>query len=253
MQIEGEYADDSGGANLKDNQNGSSGGLDVGDTGTAWMEYKSVKLSNLDELIVRYAGKSAASINVSLEKSAASGLIASKTVGASGGWSTWAEAKLDLDNEAIDAAQRAGKLDEYGCATIYIQTNGVNLDYFRLNYIKNNDDEPYLIQKLLNKTNGRVKATLKYRGSTLAEDVLMVSSVEGKADTTKTITVRGSGEYEIKTGAEPNDVVNIYVCKTLDDTKLLSQKAQITYQEPVDSKIVVYALTRMQLAVIIPH
>ena len=48
MQIEGEYADESNGADLTDAQSGTSGGRDAGSTGNTWIEYKSVKLSNLE-------------------------------------------------------------------------------------------------------------------------------------------------------------------------------------------------------------
>ena len=57
MQVEGEYADNGNGADLTDAQSGTSGGLDAGSTGDAWIEYKSIKLSNLNSLKVRYAGK----------------------------------------------------------------------------------------------------------------------------------------------------------------------------------------------------
>ncbi len=57
------------------------------------------------------------------------------------------------------------------------KTNGINLDYFRLNYIENNDDIPYVIENALNRTNGKIKAALKYRGSTLAETVKLVAEV----------------------------------------------------------------------------
>ena len=66
MQVEGEYADNGNGADLTDAQSGTSGGLDAGSTGDAWIEYKSIKLSNLNSLKVRYAGKNAGTIYVSL-------------------------------------------------------------------------------------------------------------------------------------------------------------------------------------------
>ncbi len=244
-QIEGEYADAGNGANLNDSQSGTSGGFDAGSTGDAWIEYKSVKLSNLDKLIVRYAGKNDGTINVSLNKSSGDGLIASKGFKGTGGWSTWAEAELNLDSEAIYNAQKDGKLDKYGCATIYIQTNSINLDYFRLEYIKNNDDEPYVFEKVMNKANGKVKADLKYRGSTLATDAAMIVSVKDAENKCKNIsvqTVKGTGDYEFDTGAEEGDLVQLFVWDSLIGMKPISKIYSNIWKKPVDSEIVVYTL-----------
>ncbi len=241
MQIEAEYADDGGGADLKDSQSGSSGGFDAGSTGTAWMEYKSVKLSNLDKISVRYAGKNDGTINISLGKSVTSGLIASKTVKGTGGWSTWAETEFELNPDILQEAQ----LDEYGCTTIYIQANGINLDYFRLNYIENNDDEPYIIEKTVNRSNGKVKAGLRYRGSGLAEDVVMIAAVKGingKFKNAAIKMIKGTGEYEIETGAAEGDTVKIFVWDSLMNMKPLSKGCSVVWKKPVESEIVVYNL-----------
>lgn len=244
MQIEGEYADEANGADLTDAQSGSSGGHDAGSTGNVWMEYKSVKLSNLEDIIVRYAGKNAGVINVSLDKSISPDkLVASAQLNATGGWSTWSNATLSVNSEVIDNAQLSGLLDEYGCATVYIQTNGTNLDYFRLNYMENNDEIPYIIEKTLNKTNGRIKATLKYRGSTLAVPVQLMAEVlnsDGTVKNTVYTEVCGSGEYEIATGASEGENVRLTVCD--ENKNSLSESVEKLYREPVDSKIVVYSL-----------
>ncbi|MGN0149736.1 MAG: glycoside hydrolase family 3 C-terminal domain-containing protein [Clostridia bacterium] len=244
MQIEAEYADNANGADLTDNQSGSSGGFDAGSTGDAWIEYKSVKLSNLDSIVARYAGKNAGIINISLEKSATSGVIATASPSATGGWSTWSDVEFELNNDAIDNAQLNGTLDEYGCATIYIQTNGMNLDYFRLNYIENNDEIPYIIQKTLNKTDGKIKVSLKYRGSTLATDVKLVAEVlDTETETAKSSVstdVKGTGEYEITTGASDGETVRLTVRD--NDGKALSEYVDKVYNTPVDSEIVVYSL-----------
>ena len=162
MQIEGEYADNANGADLTDSQGACSGGNDAGSTADSWIEYKSVKLSNLDSLIVRYAGRNAGQIYVSLERNSdPENLIASGNATATGAWGTWSDLELTLNvsqsphgetwsdleltlnAENLYNAQVNGLLDEYGCADIYIQTNGTNLDYFRLNYIENNDEYLY--------------------------------------------------------------------------------------------------------------
>ena len=244
MQIEAEYADNGNGANLSDNQSGSSGGFDAGSTGDAWIEYKSVKLSNLDSIVARYAGKNAGAINISLDKSAASDkLIASASASATGAWSTWADVKLTLNAENLYNAQLNGLLDEYGCATVYVQTNGTNLDYFRLNYIENNDEIPYIIEKVMNKTDGKMKATLKYRGSALAETVKLAAQVlnsDNSVKNTVSVDVKGTGEFEIETGALDGETVRFTVCDT--DNNPLSESFEKVYTTPVDSEIVVYSL-----------
>ncbi len=244
MQIEGEYADESNGADLNDAQSGTSGGKDAGSTGNTWIEYKSVKLSNLENIIARVAGKNDGAVYVSLDKSAsASKVVASANINATGGWSTWTEAELKLNDEVIYNAQIDGTLDEYGCATVYIQTNGINLDYFRMNYIENNDEIPYIIEKTLNKANGKIKVTLKYRGSTLATDVDLKAEVlnsDGSVKDTVVTTVKGTGEYEIEAGAQNGETVNITVCDA--DGNALSEAVEKVYLTPVDSEIVVYTL-----------
>lgn len=244
MQIEGEYADEGNGADLNDAQSGTSGGKDAGSTGNTWIEYKSVKLSNLDSIVARVAGKNDGAVYVSLDKSAAADkVVASANVNATSGWNKWTDAELTLNDEVIYNAQLNGKLDEYGCATVYIQTNGINLDYFRLNYIENNDEIPYIIEKTLNKANGKIKVTLKYRGSTLATDVKLKAEVLNSdktvADTIFT-TVKGTGEYEIETTAQNGETVKITVCDANGNS--LSETVEKVYLTPVDSEIVVYSL-----------
>lgn len=239
MQIEGEYADNANGADLTDSQGNCSGGNDAGSTADSWIEYKSVKLSNLESLIVRYAGKNAGQIYVSLAKNSdPENLIASGNATATGAWGTWSDLELTLNAENLYNAQVNGLLDEYGCADIYIQTNGTNLDYFRLNYIENNDEIPYTINSVLNKTGGRMKVTLGYRGSVLATDVNLTATINGQ--TPVSTTVRGTGEFEIATGATEGQTVSLVV--TDADGAPLSEVYEQVWHEPVDSEIVVYTL-----------
>lgn len=245
MQIEAEYADNANGANLTDSQTGASGGYNAGSTGDAWIEYKSVKLSNLDSIVARYAGKNAGVINISFDKSASSSkLIASAQASSTGAWNTWADAKFTINEETLYNAQINGLLDEYGCATVYVQTNGTNLDYLRLNYIENNDEVPYIVQKALNKTNGNMKVTLKYRGSTLATTVKLVAEVLGAdgetVKNTVSVDVNGTGEFEIATGAADGETVRLTVCGA--DNKPISESFKKVYNTPADSEIVVYSL-----------
>ena len=133
MQIEGEYADNSGGANLTDNQTGTSNGLDVGSTGANWIEFKGVKISGLKSITLRHARKGTASktANISLTSDGKT-IIASGSLPDtdSGKWNVWQDTALTLNNSALKKAET----DENGLATIYVQTNGANLDYIRLTY-----------------------------------------------------------------------------------------------------------------------
>ncbi len=237
MQIEGEYADNGNGADLTDAQKGASGGGNAGSTANVWMEYKSVKLSNLEGIAVRYAGKNDGQINISLDKSVSSGLIASANAKATGGWGTWAEMPLTINQDALNDAVLGGKVDQYGCATVYVQTNGVNLDYFRMNYIENNDDIPYIIEDVRSRADGILKVTLKYRGSTPAVPVSLAAECGGTA--AAETAVCGTGEYELKTGAVDGSAMKLYVT---DGSRMLCEPMQYTYRTPVDSRIVAYYL-----------
>ncbi len=244
MQIEGEYADEGNGVTLNDAQSGASGGFNVGNTGNAWYEYKSVKLSNLESIVARVAGKNAGTIYISLaNNNNPDQVIAQASVSATGGWSSWSEYTFDLNDEVLQNAVLNGLLDTYGCATVYVQSNGINFDYFRLNYIENNDEIPYVIESTLNKVDSKMKATLKYRGSTLATDVLLVAEVlnaDGSVKSTSTITVCGTGEYELETGANPGETVKLTIRD--ESGKDLSESVEKVYKVPVDSEIVVYTL-----------
>ncbi len=239
MQIEGEYADDSGGADLTDSQNGSSGGGDAGSTATAWIRYNSVKLADLESFIVRYAGKNGGNVYVSLAADSSSkNLIASGALSATGGWTTWSTTELKVNNDVIYNARENGLLDEYGCADIYIQTNGLNLDYFRLNYTEINDEVPYEITGVRNQTNGGLKVSLHYRGSAIASDVIL-KTVTASGNTAST-TVKGTGDYQISTGASEGETVTIQV--TDSSGNALSEPYEQVWKEPVESTMVVYSL-----------
>ena len=243
-QIEAEYADNGNGASLTDSQKGSSGGFNVGSAGDTWIEYKAVKLSNLDGITARYAGKNDSVINISLDKSALPDkLIASSQAAATGTWDTWADTQFTINEDVVYNAQLNGLLDENGCTTVYVQTNGSNLDYFRLNYIENNDDLPYIISKVTNRTNGRAKVTIKYRGSVKSSDVKLTAQVlneDSSVKSTVETVVSGTGEYEIETGAVSGDIVKFAIYDA--NGKQLSDSYKKIYKTPKDSEIVVYNL-----------
>ena len=247
-QIEAETADDGGKANLKDAQNGASGGLDAGSTANEWMLYKSVNLEYIDSFIARVAGRNAGMIYVSLDKnSKAENLIASVQADATGGWAAWNEVSLDLNPSVIDAAKASGRIDKDGRGDIYIQTNGVNLDYFRINHYVPNDDTPYIVGRALNKQKGDIKVKLTYRGSAALTDAVLAVEVYGadgalKSTNTGT-TVKGGGDYDISgLNASDGDMLKIYVINNTSEKKHLSETAEHTYAEPVPSEIEVISL-----------
>ena len=62
-----------------------------------------------------------------------------------------------------------------------------------------------------------MKATLKYRGSTLAETVKLAAQVLNSDNSVKNIVsvdVKGTGEFEIETGALDGETVRFTVCDT---------------------------------------
>ena len=106
-----------------------------------------------------------------------------------------------------------------------------------MSYIENNDDVPYTIDKVINKADGKIKVTLGYRGSTLATDVTLAADVNGSE---VTATVKGTGEYELNTGAADNTAMTIVV---KDGERNLSEVYSHTYKVPVPSKIIVHSLS----------
>ncbi len=249
-QIEAETADDGGKANLKDAQNGASGGFDAGSTANEWMLYKSVNLEYIDSFIARVAGRNAGMIYVSLDKnSKAENLIASVQADATGGWAAWTEVSLDINPSVIDAAKASGKIDKDGRGDIYIQTNGVNLDYFRINHYVPNDDTPYIVGRALNKQDGDIKVKLTYRGSAAPTDAVLAVEVYGadgalKSTNTST-TVKGGGDYDVNgLKASDGDTLRIYVINNMSEKKHLSETAEHTYAEPVPSEIEIITLNK---------
>ncbi len=241
-QIEAETGDDGGTANLRDNQSGSSGGFDAGSTGTSWILFKSVNIEFIDRFTARVAGRNAGMINVSLAAdNKAENVIASKQADPTGAWNAWTEIELDVNSNVLEKARTSGKLDRYGCADIYIQTNGVNLDYFKIDHYVPNDDQPYTIDKVLNRANGSLKVSVTYRGSAAPRDVILAAEVSGRTVTSNKIN--GGGDYEV-TGlnASEGDSIKLYVINNTSEKKVLSNTVEHTYSEPVPSDIEVISL-----------
>lgn len=245
MQIEAEYADDGDGADLNDIQSGASGG-NAGSTSSSWMMYKSVKLTELESLFIRYAGKNAGSIYISTDKSSEKDkLIASVSVPSTGGWSTWTETETELNRDNIYALSESGALDEYGCVDLYIQTNGINLDYFRLNYYENNDEQPYVIEKVSGMSDGSISVQLGWRGSGAAQKASIISAVYndiGTVERTYITDVSGAGVYEVMTEAKDGENIKVFIWSGMGTMKALGSSYSYCFKTPEPSRIVVYTL-----------
>lgn len=241
-QIEAETGDDGGNANLRDNQSGASGGYDAGSTGNAWMLYKSVNVEFINKFTARVAGRNAGMINVSLAPDAkAENLIASKQADPTGAWNAWTEIELDVNANVLEDARTSGKLDDYGCVDIYVQTNGVNLDYFKIDHYIPNDDQPYTIDKVLSRAGGNLKVDVSYRGSSAPVEVILGAEVAGRFVTDNKI--KGSGEYDvIGLGAAEGDTIKLCVINNDTEKKVLSNTVEYTYSEPIPSEIEVISL-----------
>ncbi|MBD5451218.1 MAG: hypothetical protein HDR25_01120 [Lachnospiraceae bacterium] len=142
-QIEGEYADEANGARMDDVKNNASGlsaatngiGNNAGSTKDYWVKYNSVRLKNIKDIFIRYSNKDKDPqlINVAVDDGkGGKTIIATLTSAAgSGQWYNWEpDTKFTINTERLNAVT----LDANGCADIYIQTNALNFDYFRLTY-----------------------------------------------------------------------------------------------------------------------
>lgn len=245
MQIEAEYADDGDGADLTDSQSGASGG-NAGSTSSSWMLYKSVKLTDLENLIVRYAGKNAGSIYISTDKSSEKDkLIASISVPSTGGWGTWTEAETELNRDNIYSLSESGVLDEYGCTDLYIQTNGINLDYFRLNYYENDDEQPYVIEKVSGTSEGSISVQLGWRGSGEAQQASLIAAAyndDGIVERMHITDVNGAGVYEVMTEAQDGENIKVFIWSGMGTMKALGAAYSYSFKTPEPSRIVVYSL-----------
>ena len=143
-QIEGEYADQANGAKLNDVKKNASGlsaetngiGNNAGSTGSNWIKYNSVRLRNIKDIFIRYSNKDKNPppiINVAVDDGKGGKTIIASLTSAeeSGQWYNWEpDTKFTINTDKLNAVS----LDANGCADIYIQSNALNVDYFRLTY-----------------------------------------------------------------------------------------------------------------------
>ena len=77
-----------------------------------------------------------------------------------------------------------------------------------------------------------MKVTLGYRGSVLATDVNLTATINGQ--TPVSTTVRGTGEFEIATGATEGQTVSLVV--TDADGAPLSEVYEQVWHEPLTAR-----------------
>lgn len=227
MQVECEYADDGGGANLEDRKEGASGDSfganNAGSTGAAFMEYKGIRLANLKQIVLRYSlKKGAVTANFSLDKKQP---IASEVLTETGSWTRWREVTLDI-SPWID-----GAADRDGLGNIFLQANSANVDYFRLIYEDINDEIPYKIAAVSSGENGDVKVCVRYVGS---EDGGKAVLAAGDAQT----EIAGGGEYTVATKAKQGQELNLTVSDEYG--KEQSPVFKYKYEAPAERRIVTY-------------
>ena len=217
LQIEGESADDGGGADLADEKTGASGGRNAGSTEDYWLRFDGIKLSRLKEITFRTSQKDAEStVNVSLMPNS-DWIIASAEVPKTGAWTNWAQTTAGVNRYELDKLT----LDENGCGTIYIQTNESNLDYIQLIY-DNSDIDAYCL------ANGSIGVNVSAQSGTL------VAEVGGSVRTSTEIT--GAGNYKLS-GFEEGDEITL---KVMDGESQAGEAVSLTYTPAKVKDITVY-------------
>lgn len=228
LQLEAENADDGGGMNLTDGSDGKRGGasqgLCAGSTKTYWARFDGVKLNGLKSITYRAASKSAdAVLNASLSASE-DRLIGSTTLSATGDWNNWAEVTAEIDKNELAKVIT----DENGCASIYVQVNGANLDFIRLNYIDSEID-------IVSLAGGKVRVSVPYESGVV---------IDAKHDENGVLTglkiydiVNGSCELS---GYSEGDTISLMVWDGLNSMKALGKSVTESYKKPPVKALTVF-------------
>ncbi len=234
IQLEGEFADDKGVGDITDHKDGASGsstgGNNIGSTKDSWVEYKGVRLEGLKQIIVRnsYKTEGDAVLNVSLGKDAyPADLLATGVAKTTGNWAKWAENTLDVKQDIISNAV----VDENGLSTIYVQSNGANIDYIRFIY-----EEPakyhYTFKSAESDGDGAVKVTVSHKlGSENGVLIGAVFDENGKMTKAAKAELTNSGTYTLSGGFSGNDEVSLFVWNNIVDMKPISDVSSVSYKE----------------------
>ena len=226
LQIEGEGADNGGGAKLNDEKAGASGGLCVGSSSNKWIRYDGVKLDGIAEITLRVSQQNAQSkINVSLTPND-NWVFASGTAPTTGAWTNWQEVTLPVNDSVLSKL----KTDQNGCTSIYVQTNGANLDYIRLKHQGG-------VLEVSNLDGGKMSVKTPYDGGTL---IGAVYDDDGFVEKVRTAQIT-NGETKLE-GFEAGEKATIFAWDGVGTMKPLADgKTTHVYNEPQEKqKLVIY-------------
>lgn len=215
LQIEGESADSANGAKLDDAKDGASGGLCAGSTSNKWIRFDGVRLENLADIAMRVSQKDKDSqLKVSMTPND-DWIIAQGTAPKTDAWTNWADVKMAVNDKVLDTLT----FDENGCTSIYVQTNGANLDYMRLAYNTGGLEVTNIEGGIM-----RVSTPAELNGATL------VGAVHNDDGTIKKVaTGVVSGETTELGGLEEHDRATIYAWNNLNTISPLSGKTTKVY------------------------
>lgn len=225
LQIEGESADNGGGANLSDAKQGASGGLNAGSTKNYWLRFDGVKLDKLTDITFRVSQlETPSEINVSLSPNT-NRIIGTATVPVTGAWTNWTEVNVGINRNELSKLN----LDANGCGTIYVQTNTSNLDFMKLNHINANID-------IVDQPGGKTKVSVPYESG-----VLVAASYENGALKHQTVQeFSAPGDY-IFDGFKENDEVTFFTWENLNNITPLDKAVKHVYHEPEVKTLTLYS------------
>ncbi len=216
LPIEGETADDGGGADLTAEHGGRRC---AADTKSRPLEYRSIRLENLKRIRLRYSLGGAAAA----AKFTASGLtVAEGILRPTGGGAEWSEAAFDADAAAIFKAAA----DENGLSSLTLIAGGANIDRFELIYEEPDDEHPHKVAAIEDGPNGAVTLYINYVGAGAPQKTMLTY---GDA----ALRVCGRGALTI---TEPRSVDGEKYA-----VKLCGQTLIHTYREPKPSRRVIYS------------
>lgn len=224
LQIEGESADNGGGANLSDAKQGASGGLNAGSTKNYWLRFDGVKLDKLTDITFRLSQlETPSEINVSLSPNT-NRIIGTATVPVTGAWTNWTEVNVGINRNELSKLN----LDANGCGTIYVQTNTSNLDFMKLNHINADID-------VVDQPGGKTKVSVPYESG-----VLVAASYENGALKNQTVQeFSAPGDY-VFDGFKENDEVTFFTWENLNNITPLDKAVKHVYHEPEAKTLTLY-------------
>lgn len=224
LQIEGESADNGGGANLSDAKQGASGGLNAGSTKNYWLRFDGVKLDKLTDITFRLSQlETPSEINVSLSPNT-NRIIGTATVPVTGAWTNWTEVNVGINRNELSKLN----LDANGCGTIYVQTNTSNLDFMKLNHINADID-------VVDQPGGKTKVSVPYESG-----VLVAASYENDALKNQTVQeFSAPGDY-VFDGFKENDEVTFFTWENLNNITPLDKAVKHVYHEPEAKTLTLY-------------